>query len=58
MYEWDFAEDKFAMNLVLFFAISQLPKMLQLDFSGSYFIRVSQLNTRTRSVGSKFACRV
>jgi hypothetical protein len=33
MYEWDndFAEDaKFAMNLG--FAISQLPKMLQLDF--------------------------
>jgi hypothetical protein len=36
MYEWDndFAEDaKFAMNLGFVFAISQLPKMLQLDFS-------------------------
>jgi hypothetical protein len=36
MYEWDndFAEDaKFAMNLGFVFAISQLPKMLQLDFA-------------------------
>jgi hypothetical protein len=42
MYEWDndFAEDaKFAMNLGFVFAISQLPKMLQLDFSDRTYSR-------------------